>query len=198
MRLSLVFTVILAAAFGLAAKGASAQQLAMEFAALDAKQDCPIEEPDPVQISWTAPCSKNGWLFDTETGCRMWDWHPDPNDTAAWTGSCRAGRKEGRGVVQWFEHGVPIDRFDGAYVDGRREGPGRYEWNDDDRFVGRYADNLPNGYGVMRIGPETFAGVWKDGCLQSGDRVVAIGVPRSSCVPAKLNENRGDGKVAGY
>jgi hypothetical protein len=27
----------------------------------------------------------------------------------------------------------------------------------------------------------TFAGEWKNGCLAKGDKVVAIGVPRTSC-----------------
>jgi hypothetical protein len=75
------------------------------------KQDCQLDEPDSVQISWNAPCESGTWLFDTETGCRMWDWHPDPEDIATWTGACPAGLKEGPGVVQWLEHGRSIDRF---------------------------------------------------------------------------------------
>jgi hypothetical protein len=30
--------------------------------------------------------------------------------------------------VQWFEHGRPIDRFEGVYRRGKREGFGRYDW----------------------------------------------------------------------
>ncbi len=41
--------------------------------------------------------------------------------------------KEGRGVVRWFEHGLPIDRFESTSSQGSREGLGRYEWNDSDR-----------------------------------------------------------------
>ena len=89
MRLSRFFPVLLATLV-LAGGTASAQQLAMAPGASQAKPDCPPEEPDPVQISWTAPCDNSGWLFDTEAGCRMWDWHPDPGDSVAWTGACRA------------------------------------------------------------------------------------------------------------
>ena len=81
---------------------------------------CLPDEPDSVQISWDSPCQDGTWLMDTELGCRMWDWHPAPEDTAFWTGACRAGLKEGRGVVQWLEHGQPIDRFEGSFVAGRR------------------------------------------------------------------------------
>ena len=45
-----------------------------------------------------------------------------PEDTATWSGSCPRGLKEGAGAVQWFEHGRPIDRFEGVFERGRRKG----------------------------------------------------------------------------
>jgi hypothetical protein len=160
--------------------GAFAQEMASSIAAL--KPDCAVDEPDSVEISWETPCETGSWLRDTETGCRMWDWHPDSRDTATWTGACTNGLKEGRGVVQWFEHGLPIDRFQGTYIAGRRDGLGRYEWNDHDRFYGRYTDGLPNGFGTASIAGEDFTGLWTNGCLRSNGDTVAIGVPLSSCV----------------
>lgn len=154
---------------------AVAQQLAF------AHGDCPSIEPDSVQISWIQPCDEGNWLFDTEAGCRMWDWHPDPKDRAVWSGACPRGLKEGRGVVQWFEHGQAIDRFEGAYREGKREGFGRYQWNAGDSYEGHYTADLPDGFGTARIAGELFAGEWRNGCLRRGDRVVAIAVPRRSC-----------------
>lgn len=181
MRVSPFFPVLLISAIVLVSSTAFAQQLAMVPGTSSDRPDCPPDEPDAVQISWTAPCDTGSWLLDTQSGCRMWDWHPEPGDTAAWTGACKASLKEGRGVVQWFEHGLPIDRFEGTYSKGRREGLGRYEWNEKDRFEGTYANGLPNGYGTVRLNGETFDGEWKNGCLQKGDRVIAIGVSRDSC-----------------
>src|SRR5262249_3461602 len=89
-------------------------------------QPCGVVEPDSLAIGWTAPCDEGRWLLDTQKGCRLWDWHPEPEDTATWTGACPGGRKEGRGVVQWYEHGRPIDRFEGAFRRGKRAGLGRY------------------------------------------------------------------------
>lgn len=143
---------------------------------------CAAEEPDSVQISWTAPCDGEGWLFDTESGCRMPDWHPEPEDKVTWSGNCKDGLKHGKGVVQWSEHGQTIDRFEGSYRFGRREGFGRYAWNADHRFEGNYADNVPDGYGTLQIAGQTLAGQWHNGCLAVGGRVVAIGVPRTSCM----------------
>jgi hypothetical protein len=155
--------------------GAVAQQVAL------AEPECPSIEPDSVQISWTSPCEEGNWLLDTQAGCRMWDWHPDPHDRAVWNGSCRSGLKEGRGTVQWFEHGQPIDRFEGTYRLGKREGFGRYDWNETDSFEGHYTADVPDGFGTAQIAGEVFAGEWRNGCLRKGERIVAITVPRRSC-----------------
>ena len=143
--------------------------------------DCPYGEPDSVQISWTSPCNVGTWLLDTETGCRMWDWHPDPKDKAVWSGACPQGQKQGYGVLQWSEHGLPIDRFQGTYVDDRRQGFGRYDWNATDHYEGLYANDVPQGYGKASIAGEVFTGIWHRGCFRKADRVVAINVPRRSC-----------------
>jgi hypothetical protein len=159
---------------------AFAQQLALT----PAKPDCPPGEPDSVQISWNAPCDQGDWLFDTQTGCRMWDWHPDPQDKVVWKGACLVGRPDGHGEAQWFEHGRPIDRFVGAYRNGKREGPGQYRWSDTVSFEGNYANDAPQGQGTLRIADVVLSGEWNNGCLAKAGKVVAIGVPRASCGPA--------------
>jgi hypothetical protein len=156
---------------------AHAQQIASEVDA----PDCATVEPDSLQISWVQPCEEGDWLLDTQTGCRMWDWHPDLRDHASWTGSCPQGAKDGHGVLQWFEHGQPIDRFEGTFQAGKREGFGRYQWNATDRYEGRYSNDVPDGFGTAMVAGETFAGEWKQGCFVRGDHTVAIGVQRSSC-----------------
>ena len=83
--------------------------------------------------------------------------------------------------MQWFEHGRPIDRFEGSFVAGRRQGRGRYVWNESDWYEGPYEDNLPHGSGTAHIAGVTFAGQWKHGCLKQGTKMVAIGVSRKSC-----------------
>lgn len=178
MRISRYISASLAAIAMAASPGAYAQE---QLAAATEKPECPTVEPDSLQISWVQPCEEGNWLLDTETGCRMWDWHPDTHDHASWTGSCPGGRKDGRGVVQWFEHGQAIDRFEGTYRDGKREGFGRYQWNETDRYEGHYANDVPDGFGTAVLAGLTFAGEWKNGCLAKDGKVVAIGVPRASC-----------------
>jgi hypothetical protein len=175
MRFSTYASVLLVAAAQMTGVAGFAQQMAL------ARPECPSYEPDSLQISWTKPCEEGDWLLDTRSGCRMWDWHPDPKDRAVWNGICPNGKKEGAGVVQWFEHGQPIDRFEGIYRNGKREGFGRYVWNESTRFEGHYANDLPHGFGSVTVVGETFTGDWRNGCFRKGDKVIAIGVARTSC-----------------
>lgn len=155
--------------------------VAQQIALAPGKSDCAVDEPDTVQISWDAPCEEGNWLLEPGVGCRMWDWQPDQQDKPSWSGSCRASLKEGAGVAQWTEHGQPIDRFEGTYRNGRREGIGSYVWNATDRFEGTYVNDVPNGYGTVTLAGTTMSGEWRNGCLKVGDKVVAIGVSRASC-----------------
>jgi hypothetical protein len=143
--------------------------------------ECALVEPASVQISWDAPCTEDNWLYEPTVGCRMWDWHPGPSDIVTWTGQCQAGLMVGRGVLQWSEHGQLIDRFEGAYVAGKRQGQGRYRWNEDNWFIGSYSDDVPEGPGTAQIAGYTFTGPWQGGCLTQGAKTVAIGVPLKSC-----------------
>lgn len=154
------------------------QQIAL---GLSHRPNCPSIEPDSVQISWDQPCEQGNWLFDTEKGCRMWDWHPEPRDRAVWSGGCPSGLQEGYGILQWYEHGEAIDRFEGTFRNGKREGKGVYRWNETDRFEGSYVNDVPDGQGTASLAGETFTGEWRNGCFRKGTRVVAIGVPRNSC-----------------
>ena len=155
--------------------------LALTVATAQRAKPCDVVEPDSLGISWTAPCDEGRWLLDPQSGCRIWDWHPAPEDTSTWTGTCTVGRKEKGGVVQWFEHGRPIDRFEGTYRRGKRQGFGRYDWPTGERFEGTYADDLPNGRGTVTIDGVSFSGTWRRGCLVLGDKRIAIGVPLGTC-----------------
>jgi len=156
--------------------------LALNFAATAAAaRDCDVVEPDSLQISWTAPCEDGSWLLDPQAGCRLWDWHPAPEDTATWSGTCPGGHKQGPGVVQWFEHGRPIDRFEGVFDQGERRGFGRYTWAAEERFEGYYEADLPNGPGTITLAGVSFAGTWHRGCFAQQDKRIAIGVPLNTC-----------------
>lgn len=163
---------------------------ALALAAAEIRAEpCDVVKPDSLEINWTAPCEDGSWSLDSQAGCRLWDWKPDPEDTATWSGACPAGRKEGRGVVQWYEHGRPIDRFEGAFRRGKRQGLGRYDWPAGQHYQGTYVADLPSGQGIVTIDGASYAGVWHRGCLAHGDKRIAIGVPISTCGGSHLAES---------
>jgi hypothetical protein len=186
MRIPNYALVMLIAAAQLASTSVAGQQIA----AASTRSSCPSEAPDSLQISWTQPCNEGDWLLDTELGCRMGDWHPDPKDRAIWSGACPSGNKDGQGVVQWYEHGQTIDRFEGTFRNGKREGFGHYVWAPQVSYEGLYANDVPNGPGTATVLGESFSGTWKNGCLEKKGRVVAIGVERSSCSGSAQAEHK--------
>jgi hypothetical protein len=177
MRAAKYAVVMLLVMAQLAGTSAAGQQIA----AASSSRDCPTDVPDSLEISWTRPCYEHDWVLDPRFGCQIGDWHPAVEDRATWSGSCQGGKKEGKGVVQWYEHGRTIDRFEGTFRDGKREGFGRYVWTQDVSYEGHYAGDLPHGAGTATLFGETYAGTWNNGCLTVRGRVVAIGVERSSC-----------------
>lgn len=153
----------------------------LALTAAEVRPGCDVREPDSLEIDWTTPCRDGSWELDPRAGCRMWNWRPDPEDTATWSGTCLSGRKEGHGTVQWYEHGRPIDRFEGVFRRGKRESFGRYEWPAGQSYQGAYVADLPDGQGVVTIDGASFEGTWRRGCLVLGDKRIAIGVPLSAC-----------------
>ena len=81
--------------------------------------------------------------------------------------------EEGHGVVQWYEHGRPIDRFEGVFRRGKREGFGRYDWPAGQRYQGTYGRPAER-QGTVTIDGASLAGSWRRGCLARRQRI-AIG-----------------------
>src|SRR5262249_34130704 len=54
-------------------------------------------EPDSLGISRSAPCDEGRWLLDPQSVCRIWDWHPAPEDTSTWTGASGRAKRRARG-----------------------------------------------------------------------------------------------------
>ena len=143
------------------------------------------------------------WVVDTESGCQVWDPNPQLEETVAWSGSCVRGRAEGPGTVQWLKGNVAIETNTGRWRDGRQAGTGVQTWAAG-RYDGELMDGAPNGRGVLTLkslrydgefrdgkpngtgsltaaGTQTLQGLWKDGCLQGGERKASIGIPLSAC-----------------
>ncbi len=142
------------------------------------------------------------WILDTGGGCKVWNPHPQPNETVRWTGACAGGMAQGRGAAQWFRSNLPFETDEGEWREGRQIGYGTQVWPTG-RYDGELADGEPSGHGVLIVQGSryegelrngkpngvgslvnfngTFRGVWKDGCLLDAKQKASFGVPLSAC-----------------
>jgi hypothetical protein len=149
-----------------------------------------------------AHAQAGGWTTDPRAGCRVWNPHPQPDETILWTGVCANGLAEGRGAAQWFRNNLPFETDEGEWRSGRQAGYGTQVWPSG-RYEGELVDGEPNGHGIMivqgvryegdfrngrpdGIGTLTnssgsFSGAWTNGCFRDGSRKASFGVPRSAC-----------------
>jgi hypothetical protein len=141
-------------------------------------------------------------VADTTNGCKIWNPHPQPDETVKWSGDCIGGLAQGPGTLQWFRNGKPSETDQGQWTQGRQSGHGVQDWSTG-RYEGALLDGEPHGRGVMTLqgaryegefrngkpngeGAVTnlegvFRGKWKDGCLVSEKRRVAFAVSSATC-----------------
>ena len=148
----------------------------------------------------TAPAGQ--FVADRNSGCKVWNPHPLPGESAAWLGPCRDGFADGVGRLQWFKDGKPIERDEGEWRQGRQEGRGSQDWMSgrydgelvagepqghgvltlrSGRYEGAFSAGKPNGAGAMTSLEGSFRGIWKDGCLVGDKRRIAFGVSSALC-----------------
>ena len=110
-----------------------------------------------------ALCAETGaWILDTGAGCKVWNPHPQPNETLRWSGACANGMAQGRGAAQWFRGNLPFETDEGEWREGRQSGFGTQVWPTG-RYDGELVDGEPNGRGVLIV-----QGVRYEGELRGG------------------------------
>lgn len=149
------------------------------------------------------PAARAGeWIADASVGCRVWNPHPQPNETIHWSGPCVNGYAHGRGAAQWFRNSVPFESDEGEWREGRQAGygtqvwpTGRYDGELVDgephgqgvltlqgaRYDGTFRNGKPNGAGTLVKGSEVYNGLWNDGCFRDSAKRATLGIPLSSC-----------------
>jgi hypothetical protein len=155
-----------------------------------------------VQVRDRAQAQAGGWIADTSAGCKIWNPHPQPNESVHWSGACADGFAYGRGAAQWFRNNLPFETDEGEWRTGRQAGYGTQVWPSG-RYDGQLVDGEPHGHGVMIVqglryegdfhngrpdgtgtltnGAGSFSGAWTNGCFRNGSRKASFGVPLSAC-----------------
>lgn len=142
------------------------------------------------------------FIFDGKTGCKVWNPHPQPNESVNWSGSCLNGFAHGRGVLLWLQNGKPYEKDEGEWKEGYQSGIGTQDWQSgryegellngepngrgtlsvkDVYFKGEFLRGKPNGFGTVKNADGIFKGTWHDGCVTGLEKKIAVGVPLSAC-----------------
>ena len=143
-----------------------------------------------------------GFVADLKSGCKVWNPHPQPNETVNWSGGCVNGLAQGPGSLQWLNNGKPYEKDQGQWNEGRQSGRGTQDWGSgrydgelvngephgqgaltlqSARYEGEFRDGKPNGTGAVTNLEGVFNGIWKNGCLVGDKRRIAFSVPSSTC-----------------
>ena len=92
---------------------------------------------------------KGQWMSDPKTGCRIWDDLPEPDQSVSWSGPCKDGLADGRGVAQWTIKGKPEDRYEGEMRGGKMAGTGILSFPNGMRYEGEFRNNTYTGHGRL-------------------------------------------------
>lgn len=142
------------------------------------------------------------FVADTSSGCKVWNPHPQPNETVSWSGGCVNGLAQGPGSLQWLHDNRPYEKDQGDWNEGRQSGRGTQDWSSGrydgelrdgephghgvltlqtSRFEGEFRNGKPNGAGTVTSLEGVYKGNWKEGCLVGDKRKISFAVPSSTC-----------------
>jgi hypothetical protein len=107
---------------------------------------------------------QGNWIAATETGCKVWNPAPAQGESIKWSGSCKDGKADGNGSLEWYKSSELQSTITGIMKDGRCAQNCSVKTKEGDRYVGEMKDNLPHGKGVIaRADGSKYEGESKDG-----------------------------------
>ena len=142
------------------------------------------------------------WIADGKYGLQGLEPAAIRREAARWSGPCKDGFADGKGVLDWLKGDSQYERDEGVWHAGRQTGEGAQTWPGG-QYKGQFADSLPHGKGVLISGEArydgaflngkpngkgvltnasgTFDGIWSEGCFNDGKRRASFGVSVQSC-----------------
>lgn len=103
------------------------------------------------------------WMVSTDSGCKIYNPEPQPNESVTWSGDCMDGYAHGYGKLQWYVHNEPQSSYMGDYQQGHAHGKGTVIYTDGDEYVGDWKDSKRHGKGIMNYTDGMkYTGEWQD------------------------------------
>ena len=105
------------------------------------------------------------WIVDPNTKCKVANAFPSAAETMTWTGACKDGYADGKGVAQWSKAKKPTKKkYDGEMRAGFMEGKGTFTQSNGDQLEGVFKDGSLNGEGnAVWFNKNKYEGEWRDG-----------------------------------
>ena len=124
-------------------------------------------------VAFISGCSSilapSDWLTDAKTGCKVFNFNPQPNEAIEYSGNCVDGFAEGVGTVIWKRDGAIFEKYEGTFKKGKSYGQGTLTYKSGNRYEGEIKDGNRNGYGVWTfVTGEKYVGEFKDGKISGG------------------------------
>jgi hypothetical protein len=91
------------------------------------------------------------WIAD-QNGCKTYAGNVPAGITATWTGGCKNGYVNGRGILRAYHDGSPFQTYSGEMKEGHKHGKGVLvpATSLHDRYEGEFVNDKFQGLGVMR------------------------------------------------
>uniref|UniRef100_UPI0040563CA8 MORN repeat-containing protein n=1 Tax=Candidatus Electronema sp. TaxID=2698783 RepID=UPI0040563CA8 len=108
--------------------------------------------------------NKGDWITDAKTGCKVWNPVPASDESITWSGTCKDGKADGKGSLDWYKNSELQSTITGVLQDGRCVQDCSVTTKGGDSYVGEMKDNLPHGKGkITRADGGKYEGEIKDG-----------------------------------
>jgi hypothetical protein len=106
---------------------------------------------------------EGGWIKDAK-GCKIFNPSPKPGEAIKWSGPCKEGFAEGKGVLEYAADGKPGARYEGTLKRGKFHGRGELKTADGAVYDGDWVEGTQDGYGEYTAPDKTsFKGGWTGG-----------------------------------
>lgn len=96
-------------------------------------------------------CGARHWIAAENSGCKLFDSHPEAGQRLRWEGACHEGRADGWGLLQVFADGVLRFRIEGNMDQGRLDGGVRFGIYREGRLVSEYEEKWLRGQRRERV-----------------------------------------------
>ncbi len=144
-------------------------------------------------VSGGQAVAADSWLKVSGADCSVWsDEKLTASETVTWSGGCKTGKADGRGILTWTKGGKPAGSYEGMMRAGKLDGPGKlnliveggnntligtfkngdidggglFQDSEGNIYEGGIRSGKPHGSGYQKIGDEEYVGAFANGIRQ--------------------------------